>query len=185
MNVIVIHAESLQTLVLDKSFNGVELAPFLTKLSKEGIYFSNYYSQVGVGTSSDAEFTFSTSLMPSSNGTVFVNYFNREYHSIQKSFKDKGYYTFSMHGNVGDFWNRAVMHNNLGYDKTELCTIEEVKGNNAYYVSNGSAKYVAYAQNDAIYDERDSVYVTIPGSDYNNQKLIVGKHTAGKSRSKD
>lgn len=75
--------------------------------------------------------------------------------------------------------------NNLGYDKTELCTIEEVKGNNAYYVSNGSAKYVAYAQNDAIYDERDSVYVTIPGSDYNNQKLIVGKHTAGKSSSKD
>ena len=117
MNVIVIHAESLQTMALNNSFNDVEVAPFLTKLSKEGIYFSNYYSQVGVGTSSDAEFTFSTSLMPSSNGTVFVNYFNREYYSIQKSFKDKGYYTFSMHGNVGDFWNRAVMHNNLGYDK--------------------------------------------------------------------
>ena len=116
-NVIVIHAESLQTLVLDKSFNGVELAPFLTKLSKEGIYFSNYYSEVGVGTSSDAEFTFSTSLMPSSSGTVFVNYFDREYQTIQKSFKDKGYYTFSMHGNVGDFWNRSVMHKNMGYDK--------------------------------------------------------------------
>lgn len=115
-NVIVIHAESLQTMALNKSFNGVEVAPFLTKMSKEGIYFSNYYSQVGVGTSSDAEFTYSTSLMPSSSGTVFVNYFDREYQTIQKSFNDKGYYTFSMHGNVGDFWNRATMHKNMGYN---------------------------------------------------------------------
>ena len=115
-NVIVIHAESLQNFVLGKSFNGVEVAPFLTKLAGDGIYFSNYYSEVGVGTSSDAEFTFSTSLMPSSNGTVFVNYFDREYQTIQQSFSDKGYYTFSMHGNVGDFWNRAIMHNNMGYD---------------------------------------------------------------------
>ena len=116
-NVIAIHAESLQTIALNRSFNDVEVAPFLTKLSSEGIYFSNYYSQVGVGTSSDAEFTYSTSLMPSSNGTVFVNYFDREYNTIQKAFKDKGYYTFSMHGNVGDFWNRAIMHKNMGYDK--------------------------------------------------------------------
>ena len=43
----------------------------------ELFYFDNYYSPVGVGTSSDAEFMFSTSLMPSSNGTVFVNYFNK------------------------------------------------------------------------------------------------------------
>ncbi|MBQ8681498.1 MAG: LTA synthase family protein [Bacilli bacterium] len=117
MNVIVIHAESLQTIALESSFNGVEVAPTFKKLASEGIYFSNYYSQVGVGTSSDAEFTFSTSLMPSSNGTVFVNYFDREYQTIQKSFEDKGYYTFSMHGNTGDFWNRATMHKNMGYEK--------------------------------------------------------------------
>ena len=115
MNVIVIHAESLQTIALESSFNGVEVAPTIKRLASEGIYFNNYYSQVGVGTSSDAEFTFSTSLMPSSNGTVFVNYFDREYNSIQKSFNNKGYYTFSMHGNTGDFWNRATMHKNLGY----------------------------------------------------------------------
>lgn len=117
MNVLVIHAESLQTVALNRSFNGVEVTPMLSKMAREGIYFSNYYSQVGVGTSSDAEFTFSTSLMPSSNGTVFVNYFDREYPTIQKSFKNKGYYVFSMHGNTGDFWNRQTMHQNMGYDK--------------------------------------------------------------------
>ena len=116
-NIIVIHAESLQTIALEKSFEGTEVAPNIKKLASEGLYFSNYYSQVGVGTSSDAEFTFSTSLMPSSSGTVFVNYFDRKYITIQQGFKQKNYYTFSMHGNTGDFWNRATMHENMGYDK--------------------------------------------------------------------
>ena len=115
-NVIVIHAESLQTLAMELSFNGEEVTPNLNKLANEGIMFTNFYSQVGVGTSSDAEFTFSTSLMPSSSGTVFVNYFNREYVTIQKLFKEQGYYTFSMHANTGDFWNRSTMHKNMGYD---------------------------------------------------------------------
>lgn len=116
-NVIVIHAESLQSVAIGRKFEGNEVTPTLNKLVDEGIYFSNFYSQVGVGTSSDAEFTFSTSLMPSNNGTVFVNYFDREYNTIQKLFKNSGYYTFSMHANTGDFWNRATMHENMGYDK--------------------------------------------------------------------
>lgn len=115
-NLIVIHAESLQTLAMEQKFNGKEVTPNLNKLASEGIFFSNFYSQVGVGTSSDAEFTFSTSMMPSSNGTVFVNYYDREYVTIQKLLKEKGYYVFSMHGNDGNFWNRDVMHKNMGYD---------------------------------------------------------------------
>ena len=81
------------------------------------MYFDNFYAQVGVGTSSDTEFTYATSLLPSNNGTVFVNYFNDEFVTIQNLLKNKGYYVFSMHGNVGDFWNRDAMHKNMGYDK--------------------------------------------------------------------
>ena len=116
-NVIVIHAESIQKFVMDLEFNNKEVTPNLNKLSKEGIFFSNFYSQVGVGTSSDSEFTFNTSLMPSTKGTVFVNYFDREYVSIPKLLKEKGYYTYSMHANTGEFWNRNLMHENLGYNK--------------------------------------------------------------------
>lgn len=67
--------------------------------------------------------------------------------------------------------------NDLQYDKTELCTIEEVKGNGEYYVSNGSAKYFAYSEN-TEYRQGTSVYVTIPQGNYNNQKIIVGKYTS-------
>lgn len=115
-NVIVIHAESMQTFAMELSFNDKEVTPVLNKLATEGIYFSNFYSQVGVGTSSDAEFTFNTSLMPSTKGTVFVNYFDREYITIPKLLKEKNYYTYSMHANTGDFWNRKTMHESLGYD---------------------------------------------------------------------
>ena len=116
-NVIVIHNESFQNIALRTSFNGNEVAPNLNRLKDEGLYFSNYYAQASSGTSSDSEFTLATSLLPVTNGAVAVSYWNREYETIQKLLKDKGYRTISMHGNNGDFWNRNNFHKSLGYDK--------------------------------------------------------------------
>ena len=116
-NIIAIHAESMQTNAMELTFNDEEVTPNLNKLAKEGIFFSNFYAEVGVGTSSDTEFTLNTSLMPSNSGTVFVSYYDRTYETMPKLLKQKGYYAFSMHGNVGDFWNRLEMHKSLGYDK--------------------------------------------------------------------
>lgn len=116
-NVLVIHAESIQQNVIGLEFNGKPVSPNLNKLASEGMYFSNYFSQVSVGTSSDAELTFSTSLMPTKSGTAFVSYPNREYNSLQKLLNEKGYYTFSMHANNADFWNRRTMYKSLGYQK--------------------------------------------------------------------
>lgn len=116
-NVLTIHAESIQQFALDTYMNGEELTPNLNKLAREGLYFSNFYAQESVGTSSDSEFTFSTSLMPASSGTVAINYWDRDYTSIQSMLRDMGYYTFSMHGNNGSYWNRMNLHNSLGYQK--------------------------------------------------------------------
>ena len=116
-NLLMIHAESIQQFLIGKKFNGVEVTPNLNKLVKEGLYFSNFYAQESVGTSSDSEFTLNTSLMPASSGTVFVSYWDREYVSTPKLLKEKGYYAFSMHGNNASFWNRNNMHEKLGYDK--------------------------------------------------------------------
>ena len=116
-NVIVIHAESIQQFVIGMSFNGEELTPNLNKLASESIYFDNFYSQVSVGTSSDAEFTSLTSLMPTNTGTAFVSYFDRTYVSIPSLLSDKGYYTFVMHANKANFWNRDLMYASLGYQR--------------------------------------------------------------------
>ena len=90
-NVIMMHMESMMTFFVDLKINGVEITPNLNKLTKEGLYFSNFYPEISVGTSSDTEFTVNTSLLPVSSGTVFVSYYNREYVSLEKLLSDKGY----------------------------------------------------------------------------------------------
>ncbi len=116
-NIVLIHAESMQNAALNQSFNGNEVTPNLNRLKNEGIYFSNFYAQASSGTSSDSEFTLSTSLLPVTNGAVAVSYWNREYESLQKMLRDqKEYNTLSFHANNGEFWNRNNFHKSLGYN---------------------------------------------------------------------
>ncbi len=130
-NILVIHGESIQNFLIGLEFNGQEVTPNLNKLAKTGMYFDNFYTQVSIGTSSDTEFTLNTSLMPASLGTAFSDYADKEYVSIPKLLKEKGYYTFAMHANNGEYWNRRVMHKNLGYDELiakDQYEIDEVIG---------------------------------------------------------
>lgn len=116
-DLLVIHAESIQQFTMDTYINGEPLTPNLNKLASEGLYFTNFFAQESVGTSSDTEFTFSSSLMPASSGTVSINYWDRNYITTQNMLGDMGYYVFSMHGNNGSYWNRLNLHASLGYDK--------------------------------------------------------------------
>lgn len=116
-NVIFIHAESVQSMFLDKTIDGVEITPNLNKLKETGLYFSNFYSQESVGTSSDTEYTFYTSLLPIGVGTTFLDFESNNFNTIQKALKNNGYYTFSMHGNTCEYWNRNKMYPKFSYDK--------------------------------------------------------------------
>ncbi len=130
-NVVFVHMESMMNFFVNLKINNVEITPTLNKLTKEGLYFSNFYPEISVGTSSDTEFTLNTSLLPVTSGTVFVSYYNRYYESIEKLLKDKGYYTFSMHANKASMWNRDKMHPNLGYDDMyfeDSYNIDEIVG---------------------------------------------------------
>lgn len=115
-NIIFVHMESIQTFLMDLKFNGVEVAPNLNKMAKEGMFFNNFYPQVSIGTSSDTEFSLNTGLLPAASGTVYVSYYNRNYFALPKYFKELGYYTFSMHGNYATMWNRNKAHPSLGYE---------------------------------------------------------------------
>ncbi len=116
-DIYVIHYESAQSFAMDVEMPDGPVTPFLNKLASQGLHFSNFYPQHSVGTSSDTEFTFNTSLLPINDGTVFITHTDREYISLPKMLKNEGYNTISMHGNNGDFWNRNVMHRSLGFNK--------------------------------------------------------------------
>lgn len=65
----------------------------------------------------------------------------------------------------------------LSFDKTVTCTI--IDDSNRYQgiyrvKENNKISYLAYSENTS-YKKDMQVYVTIPGSDYNNQKIITGK----------
>jgi len=114
-NIIYVHMESMQNFLMDLEFNGVSVTPELNKLVKEGMFFENFYPQISTGTSSDAEYMMLTGLLPSASGTVFVTYADNTFNALPKYLKDRGYYTFSMHGNYSSMWNRSNVHPKLGY----------------------------------------------------------------------
>ncbi len=116
-NVVFIHLESIQTFLMDLSFNGEDVTPYLNQIASEGMFFNNFYPQISTGTSSDSEFSLLTSLFPAASGTVFVSYFNRYYESIPNILTEQNYHTFSMHGNDFSMWNRTYAHPSLGYQE--------------------------------------------------------------------
>ncbi len=67
----------------------------------------------------------------------------------------------------------------INFDSTIIATIvdnSEAK-QYKYICSNGSSQFVAYAK-ETNYKVNESVYVTIPNNDYDQQKIIIGKYVA-------
>lgn len=128
-----IHYESAQNFPIGLKVGDREVTPTINKIISEGVYFDNFYSQESYGTSSDTEFTISTSLLPLVDGTVFITDADKEFITTEKLLRDKDYSINVFHGNDIQFWNRDNMLPNLGYTglygKTELnYTEDEVLG---------------------------------------------------------
>ena len=120
-NLILIECESLNNYPFID-----ELTPTLTKLSKEGYYFTNFYSPLYGSATSDAEFISLTSMLPSINeGQTCYTYVNNNYkYSLPNLFKTEGYNVNSYHANYERFYNRDIFHKALGFE--EFYDIEEL-----------------------------------------------------------
>ena len=114
-NIIYVHMESMQNFLMDLEFNDEPVVPNLIKLSNEGMFFENFYPQISIGTSSDAEYITLTGLLPTSSGIIFTSYSDNTFNALPGLLKDKDYYTFSMHGNYSSMWSRNKVHPRLGY----------------------------------------------------------------------
>ena len=69
--------------------------------------------------------------------------------------------------------------NSISFDKTITCTIEidTDKKEGKYEVNDGNRIFTAYST-DTRLRSGDTVYVTIPEGNFENQKMIIGKKTA-------
>lgn len=118
-NVIIIHLESFQQFIINLKVNGQEVTPFLNSLyrGKHTISFSNFYHQVGLGRTSDAETMLETGTYGISDGSLFTSLGSENtFQAAPQILKQKKYTSAVFHGNVGTFWNRNNVYKNLGYD---------------------------------------------------------------------
>ncbi len=124
-NLILVQVESLQNFVIGRDYQGVELTPNLNKLIKgESLYFDQYYSHIGKGNTSDAEFSTLNSLYPVIEREIYTLYKDNTFYGLPWILKDKGYETVAFHGYEGGFWNREEAYPGQGID--EFYSIEDL-----------------------------------------------------------
>lgn len=116
-NVILVQLESTQNFLIGLSVNNQEITPNLNNLVKQSLYFSHFYSQIGQGNTSDAEFITNTSIYPLQKGGISTDYVDIDYPSLPRLLKAKGYTSFTFHPNDVTFWNRDNLYPALGFDK--------------------------------------------------------------------
>jgi lipoteichoic acid synthase len=110
MNLVIIQMEAINNFVIGLKINGIEVTPNLNALVQDSVYFNNFYATAGIGNTSDAEFSSMTGLYPmGQNFAVFENS-GLNYDSLPKKLKNIGYETFSLHGNIGEFYARNTSH---------------------------------------------------------------------------
>ncbi|MDF3002873.1 MAG: synthase family protein [Bacillota bacterium] len=117
-NLIVIQIESLQNLVINKTYNGQEITPNLNQIIKDNtIYFDNYYQQIGSGNTSDAEFATNNSIYGTLSSYTYKLYAKNYFRGLPKLLKEQGYETAVYHAYEDrDFWNREDAYYSIGFD---------------------------------------------------------------------
>lgn len=106
-NLIYVHLESINYFLLEIE-DVRERFTFLNQLLEQSVVFENYYTSVGMGVSSDAEFSALTGLYPNGYSTVYWDYAKKdlEFDTLPKLFNNKGYKTMPIHADFKEFYNR-------------------------------------------------------------------------------
>jgi phosphoglycerol transferase MdoB-like AlkP superfamily enzyme len=115
-NIILIQVESLDAAVIDYSYQGKEVTPYLNELKSKSLYFNNFYAQK-VNGSFDADLSVLTSLYPVNRSYVFREIDMSRFETLPKLLKERGYKTLAFHNNDKDFFNRSEAYPDLGFDR--------------------------------------------------------------------
>lgn len=118
-NLVLIHLESFNYFLLNEEgpYLNESYYPTLKKILSESYLLENFYTNVGLGTSSDAEFSVLTGAYPLGDSTIYWNYNKTPYvfNDLATLFSDR--YSGAMHGDVGVFYNRKKVYDKMyGFD---------------------------------------------------------------------
>ena len=118
-NLIILQMESMQNFVVNRDYFGQEITPELNGLirSPGTVYFDNFYSQIGAGNTSDAEFAVNNSIMASTESYTYQLYKNNYFRGLPWILRGRGYHAYALHGYKKKFWNRDNMYPVLGFER--------------------------------------------------------------------
>ncbi|MCK9235793.1 MAG: sulfatase-like hydrolase/transferase [Acholeplasmataceae bacterium] len=124
-NLVLIHLESFNNFLLDLPETN-QYMPFLNALFKESFVFNNFFTNVGMGVSSDGELAVLTGINPTGDQTLYWKYDEVKYEipSLVTYFKMKGSYTEAIHGDYKQFYNREIVYPDF-YQFDQFYALEE------------------------------------------------------------
>ncbi|ANE45490.1 sulfatase [Paenibacillus swuensis] len=117
MNVIMVQLESFQNFTVQARLNGQEITPNLNRLMKDSYYFPYFFTQIGRGNTSDAEFTVNTSMYPTGKVAMSEGYGAKQLPSLPRLLGKHGYASATFHINNVEYWSRNQLYPALGFDR--------------------------------------------------------------------
>ncbi len=113
-NLVLVQMESMNRFLLDIPLLKNHF-PFIRTILEESVDFTELYTSVGVGVSSDAEITTLTGLFPTGYNSLYWSNYDlkkklytdcKDLTTLPKYFREHGYYTEAIHGDSKEFYNR-------------------------------------------------------------------------------
>lgn len=152
-NVLYILMESIDTFLVND-----EVMPTLTRLSEEGLNFTNRYAPgFGGGRTFNTEFAMLTGLYQPLNGSASFSYADNDFeYTFPKMFIEKGYSSESIHFNTREMYNRGNIHEAIGFQK---------------YNGNLNETYGAAFEYDSILASNENTYALMTAKDKGDTKF--------------
>ena len=117
-NLILVQLESTSNFVVNRTFDGKEITPFLNQLIKQDtLYFDRYFQTAGTGRTADAEFSTLNSSYVKAGQIAHQEHDNKDLYALPRALAEVGYTAWAFHGYEPAFWNREKMYPNLGFSR--------------------------------------------------------------------
>lgn len=158
---IMIQLESFNTflinLIVENPNTGetYEITPFINSLANnsQNLYYYNFFSNIGVGKTSDAEFAALTGIFPDGNIVTYYDYIHEDYETLPKLFSAKGYETYALRGSNRNFYRREEVYAQLGFNPDHLVSEESLIAEGKLDLSINSHKMNGWINDNIIYDK--------------------------------
>ena len=119
-DLVLFQLESLNTFLIGLEVNGIPVMPFLSSLTtrEDVLYYPNYFSSIGIGKTTDAEFANLTGIYPTGFTVTYFDHIVEGFETVPSLFKQVGYRTMAVHGSPIAFYDRKNVHPLLGFDES-------------------------------------------------------------------